>query len=245
MKVDLDKKYGKGYGNDLSLREAYDFCATLLQGEGKDFYQEFLWEQPSDFSVEYSRDKKTGGVYLPAIYLIDFMQEEFGLPIITHVGYSFQNLNVVATRPSLQLTINIQEAYSCGGKDFAISEILADDIPLYSVETAIEDAQEMIEDGYIHDVTALRFGYVVYSDPNVDWSKRVSSLDIDTWYLVPSWVMTCHILWNPKEDNTKKSAFLDVAINAQTGKMLDYFDTSLNGGGGVRYKGFIPWDSVK
>ncbi len=246
MKVDLDRKYAEGYENNLALREVYDFCATLMQEMGKDFYRDFLWEQPSVFSVPYSRDKKTGGVYIPAIYSISFLQEEFGLPIITHVGDSFQSLNVVATKPSLQFNMSSQEAYSCSGKDFTVSEILAEDIPLCSVKTAIEGARTFIESGYVHDVTGLRFGYVVYSDPEADWSQRLSSEDVNTWYLVPSWVMTCVTLLDPKVDDTGESPYYqDIAINAQTGEITNYFDTSLKGGGDVRYKGFIPWDSVK
>ena len=105
----------------------------------------------------------------------------------------------------------------------------------------------MIEEGYIHQVISLRFGYVVYSDPNDEWGKQRSLYDMDTiWYLVPSWVIECYILNNPKVD--KLSEYTGVAtlvINAQTGEMLDWFDTSYHGRGDGRYKGFIPWDKVK
>ena len=46
----------------------------------------------------------------------------------------------------------------------------------------------------------------------------------------------------------KLSEYAGVAtlvINAQTGEMLDWFDTSYHGCGDGRYKGFIPWDKVK
>ena len=60
-------------------------------------------------------------------------------------------------------------------------------------------------------------------------------------YLVPSWLLECYILNNPKVD--KLSEYAGVAtlvINAQTGEMLDWFDRSYG-----RYKGFIPWDKGK
>jgi len=37
----------------------------------------------------------------------------------------------------------------------------------------------------------------------------------------------------------------EMTINAQTGEMMDYFDTSLYTRGDPRYKGFISWDDVK
>jgi len=51
---------------------------------------------------------------------------------------------------------------------------------------------------------------------------------------------------NPKVD--KLSEYAGVAtlvINAQTGEMLDWFDTSYHGRGDGRYKGFISWDDVR
>ena len=113
------------------------------------------------------------------------------------------------------------------------------------METAIEGARAFIESGYVHDILSLRFGYVVYGDPALDWTKRFTSDDVENWYLMPTWVLDCHVLWNPKEDDPEQSNHMQIAINAQTGEITDYFDTSLKGGGDVRYKGFISWDDVK
>lgn len=60
MKVNPDEAYGREYGNDLTLREVYDFCDALMR------------EQPSRFSTLCSMDKKTGGVLVPALYSIGF-----------------------------------------------------------------------------------------------------------------------------------------------------------------------------
>ena len=104
----------------------------------------------------------------------------------------------------------------------------------------------MIEDGYIQQVLSLRFGYVIYSNPDEEWGKQRSAYDMDTWYLVPSWVMECYILEDPKVDQLKEySPVREMTINAQTGEMMDYFDTSLYGRGDPRYKGFLSWEDVR
>ncbi len=246
MNVNLDQKYAEGYENDLTLREAYDFCEELMQGQGKSLYQDYMWERPYRFNVLYSADKETGGVLIPAIYYIRFCQEEFGLPILADVAESFQHLQVAFDRPTFSLVMRDSEAYSFFGHDLDVAEIIAEDIPLCSVETAIEGARKFIESGYVHDVLGLRFGYVVYGDPDLNWKKRIPSDEIETWYLVPSWVMDCYILQNPKVDELPEDPYINqITINAQTGEMTDYFDKSLSGGGDVRYKGFVSWEDVK
>ena len=114
------------------------------------------------------------------------------------------------------------------------------------MEKVIEGARKFIESGWVHDVLALRFGYVVYGDPELDWTKRFTADDVENWYLVPTWVMDCYVLWDAKKDElTKHPTISQIAINAQTGEITDYFDKSLNGGGDVRYKGFISWNDVR
>lgn len=245
MKVDLDQKYAEDYGNDLTLREVYDFLQELLREQGVN--QEWLWEQPHTFSILYSAHKDTGEVLVPALYSVMLWQTEFGLPILTHVGDSFgSDTDAPVVVPEVSFSMSNRHSYSGGGTAFDVKEILAEDIPLCSVDKVIEGARKMIEDGYIKKVYDLRFGYVIYSDPDEAWGKQRSAYDMDTWYLVPSWVMYCRILENPKVDQLPEYPRLwEMTINAQTGEMVDYFDTSLYGRGDARYKGFISWDDVK
>lgn len=245
MKVDLDQKYAEDYGNDLTLREAYGFLKELLREQGID--QAYSWEQPNAFSILYSAHKNTGEVLVPAVYSVTFWQMEFGLPILTHVARSFK-LGISGPIISSKLSFNMsnRHSYSGVGYDLDVKEILAEDIPLCSVDKVIEGAKEMIEDGYIKQISALRFGYVIYSNPDEEWGKQRSGFDMDTWYLVPSWVMYCDILEDPKVDQLPEYPYTwAVTINAQTGEMMDYFDTSLYGRGDPRYKGFISWDNVR
>ena len=91
-------------------------------------------------------------------------------------------------------------------------------------------------------------------------------LEIDSqadYYAVPSWVMECAYMDNPKNtwveyddetlfkmdgadgNNRGNLGFRTLTINAQTGKMMDINDQSKDGFGDADYKGFIPWDKVK
>ena len=58
--------------------------------------------------------------------------------------------------------------------------------------------------------------------------KELRGLMRECYYLVPSWVMECAFVENPKKDYQSywESKNRMMTINAQTGEMLDYFDRS-------------------
>lgn len=245
MKVNLDQRYAEEYGNDLTLGEVYDFLRELLQAQG--INQKYVWEQPCTFSVLYSANENTGDVLVPALYSVALWPEEFGLPILTHVADSFRmGISGPVITPKVYFDMIDRNMYSGGGSNLNVKEILAEDMPLCSVEQVIEGARKMIEEGYIQQVLSLRFGYVIYSNPDEEWGKQRSAYDMDTWYLVPSWVMECYILDDPKIDKLREYPQIwEMTINAQTGNMMDYFDKSLYGRGDARYKGFITWKDIE
>ena len=245
MRVNLDQKYAEDYGNDLTVGEMYAFIQELMREQGIE--REYTWEQPYTFSITYSANKKTGDVLVPAYYYVDLWQEEFGLPILTHVADSFKrDISGPVVKPSLGFSMRDYNEYSGWVIGFDVKEILAEDIPLCSVNKAIEGTRKMIEDGYIQQVLSLRFGYVIYSNPDEEWGKQRSAYNMDTWYLIPSWVIECYILRDPKVDELGEAPYIwELTINAQTGEMMDYFDTSLYDRGDPRYKGFISWDDVR
>lgn len=245
MTVDLDQKYGEAYGNDLTPREVYAFIEECMQAQGVD--QDYIWERPYTFSLVYGQHKKSGEVLVPPVYYIWLWPEEQGLPIMGHVGYSFQrNLNVPIEYPRLMIWMRNLENHYCFVNDLDVQEVLAEDIPLCSVDKVIEGARKMIEDGHICQVLSLRFGYVVYTDQDYQWKRGETALDMPAGYLVPSWILECYMLNDPKVDKLSEYAGIrELVINAQTGEMLDWFDTSYHGRGDGRYKGFISWDDVQ
>ena len=244
LKVNLNEKYAETYGSDLTLREVYAFLKERLQEQG--IKQDYLWEQPYKFSLLYSQDKCVGELLVPPTYFLQLLPVEFDLPILSHVGSSFRwELDVPYDHPRLFFNMSDGNAYYCTGRHFDVQEVLVEDIPLCSVEKVIEGAREMIEAGYIYQVLSLRFGYVIYTDPDYQWNKRDAVWDIPTHYLVPSWVMECYILDDPKSNKLREIPNTwEMTINAQTGEMIDWFDKSLHGRGDGRYKGFISWSEV-
>lgn len=244
MTVDLDQKYGEAYGNELTPREVYAFIEQRLQEQGVD--QDYIWERPYTFSLVYGQHKKTGEVIIPPVYYIWLWAQEQGLPIFGHVSYSFKrNTDAPSEFPRLMIWMRDREKYSCAAIDFDVQEVLAEDIPLCSVDKVIEGARKMIEDGHICQVLSLRFGYVVYTDPDYQRKRGETANDMPAGYLVPSWVLECYILNNPKVDKLSEYAGITtLVINAQTGEMLDWFDTSHHGRGDGRYKGFISWKEI-
>ena len=102
--------------------------------------------------------------------------------------------------PNMMLIMQNEEEYYISGFYVETKKVLADDIPLCSLEKVIQSAEKQIKAGFIQNVVSLRFGYVVYNDPNIKNVERASGLDAECYYLVPSWVMECAFVENPKKD---------------------------------------------
>lgn len=245
MNVDFDQRYAEAYGSDLTVCEMVTFLKEVLQKQGNE--QNYLWEQPCLFDLRYSKHKKTGEILVPPTYYLQFLQTEYGLPILSDVGRAFKRgIDIPICLPSLFFSMLDCNSYGCTIFDVDVQQILAENIPLCSIENVIEAAREMIENGYVYRVLSLKFGYVIYTDPDYKWNKRDEAIDISTWYLVPSWVMECHILNDPRTNKvTGNPNTKGLVINAQTGEMMDWFDTSLYGRGDGRYRGFISWEEIE
>ena len=246
MKVDLDQKYGEEYGNELTLREAYDLTMKILKEHEMPVY-DYLYELPRKFSVVYSVNPKTNEVLAPAFYNMSVRMKKRGLPIFNNAGDSYISSPTPWYNPAITITMKNQNEYSIYEPILEEEEALADDIPLCSLDKVIQSIESKIKEGYIQNVVALRFGYSIYNDPAIEKVDRFSGYDADYYYLVPSWIVECAYVDNPKKDYQSyyEPQTRMITINAQTGEMLDRFDKSYKGYGDARYKGFIPWDKVK
>ena len=104
---------------------------------------------------------------------------------------------------------------------------------------------------------SVRFGYVLYNDPKAP--ERGELTDIECFYGVPSWVVECIYVKNPKDvydyekwlkedpevNERNVMEYRMLIINAQSGRILDVFDKSKNGWGNADYVGFTSWDKVR
>ena len=257
--VDLDKPYGADYGNDLTLNEMYSFVKRLLTDQGIPC-DIFLYERPRFFDVLCNIQQSTGEVKATAFYLVRLYEQFYGIPVLTRKIASFNTKRGWPDyEPNISFQMRNENEFTAMVNVLEEQEIIAEDIPLCSFETIKENIQSEIINGHIRKVFSIRFGYSVYNDPNYPKGKR-SALDADCYYLVPSWVLECIYINNPKEtysydeeqiendsNSTERTTdkFVTLTINAQTGEVTNPMDTSKNGWGDADYKGFIPWDKVK
>ncbi|MGM9600149.1 MAG: hypothetical protein ACI3W5_01010 [Faecousia sp.] len=241
--IDLDMQYGSEYGNDLTPRDIYTIFNEILCEKGIET-DGFLYEQPEKFQLTYSKNKRTDDVMVPASYSIRLWSEKYGIPIFTHVSNTHINSGYPWYVPYLTLVMRSRDEYAFCDRSFVTKEVLVDDIPLCGIEQVIRSIESRIKSGHIQKVYSLRFGYSVYNDPNLPSNKRISALDAECYYLVPSWILCCEFMENPKENYNEFEGKRTITINAQTGKMVDPFDSSLKGVGDSRYKGYITWESI-
>lgn len=242
-KIEMDKAYGEEHGNSLTPQEAFAFFAELIEQQGMSA-EGYLFEQPQTLNVMCSLNKNTGEVVAPAFYVTMIWPQMYKMPIMTHVNWTFEKYRgPICSAESIFMMRN-EDEYSIFAQSFVEKEMLAKDIPLSPVEQVIRAVEEKIEAGNIQKVMSLRFGYAVYNDPAIA-SKRMADHDVEDWYLVPSWILECRYSASPKKDYDERVNPKLIVINAQTGEMLDPRDTSFNGYGDSRYKGFISWDKVQ
>ena len=252
-KVDLDKVYGADIGNDLTLREAYDYLREHLEKQGIPT-EEFLYDQPRDFEVLCNTSQATGEVLSKPFYNLDLWPTLHEMPILAHVLDGVQKAGWPWYRAELFYMIRDRGEHSIVVNTLVERQMLAEDIPLCSLEQVIENLESEIEAGYIQKVYSIRFGYSLYNDPAIQSRTPVSVYDSNCpFYAVPSWVIECIFAEKPKEtvldsideDIDEHAYAKKITINAQTGKMLDPFDKSKYGFADGDYKGFISWDDVR
>lgn len=257
--VDLDQAYGADYGNDLTLREVYAYMEELLKQEEIEA-GDFLYECPKLLDVMCNVSQSTGEAITPAFYEVMLWPELRGLPILEHAIASFEKRGWPDYGPCVDFMMSSRDSYQLFLGTMKEQEVLAEDIPLCSLEQVIAGIEQEIEAGHIQRVFSLNFGYALYNDPNFPSNTR-SAFDAECFYAVPSWVLECAYMINPKEtfefnydewiekdsDISERSMYgsRTITINAQTGEMLNPRDKSKQGWGDADYKGFIKWEDVR
>ena len=258
--IELDKIYAEEYGTQITVQQAYEKMFQMLEEQG--FAPEtFFYDRPQEFDVLCSIHHKTGEIIVSPFYLMRFWQKMHEMPIFTQAMMTFQKQRWPMYYPYLYFEIRNENECSICITPMQERAVVVEDIPLCSFDKVIEGLEKEIESGHIQKVYDLQFGYAIYTDPD-STSTTGAADDEDCFYAVPSWVMNCVYMVNPKEtfhfsyeeelakgntdpDERKKIGPETITINAQTGKMLDPLDRSHGGYGDARYKGFISWDEVR
>lgn len=253
--IDMDKIYGEEYGAPLTMRQLKERASEVVAAQGISL-DNFLFDQPKEFSVRCKMKAKTQEVIAPAAYLVHFWQTMYGLPIFESINRAYERPSWPEFAPQLQITMRNDDEYSITLWAVEETELLAQDVPLCSFEKIRSGIEEKIESGHIQKLYSVRLGYVVYNDTNYPKDMR-SIFDADCYYLVPTWMVECIYLDKPKQtwsysgkhsdelnDNEKNGKnYRVMMINAQTGEVFDRYGN--RGGSDACYKGFIPWDKVK
>lgn len=241
--VELDKAYGVEYGNDLELREAYAFLTTHL-GEYGIPSEGFLYDRPEIFAV-LCNAKETGEVLDPAFYNIRLWPKLYDMPVMTNAMESFGKPGWPDFKPLLMFRMRNTDEYTITVRTCEEQEMIATDIPLCSLEQVRRNIEDKIEEGYIQEVISLNFGYSIYNDLAIQSKAPLAVTDVKSYYAVPSWVLKCKFMKNPRKNYSDRTATTCLTINAQTGELLDYFDKSKFGFADADYKGFISWEKVQ
>ena len=256
-KIDMDMVYGQEFGAPLTMRGLELRAKEILAPQGISL-DSFLFDQPKEFSVRCKMKRATQEVIAPAAYLAHFWQTIYGMPIFEHINRTYIKQDWPEFAPQVQISMRSEEEYSITLWNVEETEILAQDIPLASFETIRRSAEEKIESGHVQKVYSMRLGYVVYNKEG--YPKDMPTIfDAECYYLVPTWVVECIWMDNPKKDyapggkasdelaaNEKDDAgYYMMMIDAQTGDVFDRNDRSMKGCGDSVYRGFIPWDDVR
>ncbi len=256
-KIDIDKVYGQEFGAPLTMRALERRAAEILAPHGISL-DGFLFEQPKEFSVRCKMERATQAVIAPAAYLAHFWQTMYGMPILEHINRTYIKQEWPEFAPQVQISMRGEDEYSIALWNVEETEMLVRDIPLAAWNTVKRSIEEKIESGHVQKVYSVRLGYVVYNDEN--YPKDMPTIfDAECYYLVPTWVVECIWMDNPKKDYTPGGKASDelaanekddagyymMMIDAQTGEVYDRNDRSMKGCGNSTYGGVIPWDDVR
>lgn len=126
---------------------------------------------------------------------------------------------------------------------------VADDVPLCSFSKVVEAAEKEILAGHIRKIYGLKFGYLLYEDP------EASSASAQTTHLLcrprlaaglsvseQSPGRTARIRAGRDRGRAEQSGIANLIINAQTGEVQDFMSEKEDR---ALYQGFLSWEDVQ
>ena len=197
-------------------------------------------------------------------YHIDGVEMLHGVPILDRINRAFQNSSndslymIVASTNAHNYVADYRatDHFTAIGIPWKETEMLAEDIPLCSLDDVIAAMQPMIDSGRMKYIYDLRLGYVAYADREIKYNDK------DTWResvirLVPTWICRCSYVKDPNRDysNVPESESHEAnapwsldwhraifMINAQTGKLINDHEMGLDD---LYAPQLLTWDDVK
>ena len=253
--VNMEKVYAPEYGASLTMQHMVDRLSEIMM-QFETLPSDFMFDRPFDFGVRCKVKRDSGEVVEPAAYMAHFWQMMYGLPIIGHASIGFETVSGPVYYPGLMFSMRGDDEYAIGLSALEEADMLAKDIPLCAFDQVKKALQELIEHGSIRKIFEIQLGYVIYNNPDLPDSVR-SAYDADFYYLVPTWLVNCIWMENPKkeyavrgkhadelnwDERTSSVQYRTILVNAQTGEVFDRNDRKR---GNMDYRGFVSWDEAQ
>ena len=251
--IDMDTIYMPEYGTSIAMRKMVDHLTAMLAQHSVKT-DDYLFDQPHDFSVRTKVKKSSGEVVEPAIYLAHFWQTLHGLPVLDHIAEAFKQpmaREELWCKPQLVLGMRGENEFSISAERLTEVETVATDIQLAGFDEARNAIKPLIENGNVQRVLSMRLGYVLY-DGVENMGKLKNVHDAECFYAVPMWVVECVYMDNAKQTYAEPSPQSDelnpdirtgnhyekLFINAQTGVLVN---RDLRTKDRTEFKGVATW----
>jgi len=244
--VDWDYIYARN--SPLTTREAFE----AIENRTKEIYTKYgsygyyPMEPAYGLSISYLVDKAGNPIRDIAAYSFFCYEVIRGLPVVGIIPHTYNDISnhmfeSLDDPRYYLLKIESEDTYNYAAHLLAEEALIHEDIPLVDFEIAKPQIKKLIEDGRVRKVHSVRLGYILYLEP--DHNRQ-------HFRLVPSWVVDCEYYKTVKAetevidepDYTIVQNFRKLVINAQTGKLLDPENKSLDRSD---YPEIITWDQVK
>lgn len=252
-KIDMDTIYMPEYGTPITMQEMVDHLTAMLAQHGVET-NDYVFDQPHDFSVRTKVKKSSGEVVEPAIYLAHFWQTLHGLPVLDHVADAFKQpmpREELWCKPQLVLGMRGEDEFRISAERLVEMETVAPDIRLAGFDDAKSTVEAMIEKGNVQRVLSMRLGYALY-DGVENMGNLENVRDAECFYAVPMWVVECIYMDKPKQtysepapqsdelntDVRTENHYEKLFINAQTGELID---PNLRTKDRTEFKGVLTW----
>lgn len=231
--LDWDTAYAED--NPLTYQGAVNIIAEHLLRLGIDPDQ-VDFDAPTLLSVSRLRTGIEGVYDGEAVtdmgyYNIALRQKLHNIPLYSYASRLFQtHLRKASIGWRFEFRISVESMTSFEVGAWMGEEIDApfDDIPLCSFEKVKVAYEKLIQEGLIRTVDSLQLAYVVYADAR----------DQEVYWAVPTWVMECEFYETAKKERPAEFdealstgyglAFSPLAVNAQTGKVIDPYNEKTN-----------------
>ena len=251
--IDMDTIYMPEYGAPITMRQMVDHLTAMLAQHSVET-NDYVFDQPHDFSVRTKVKKNSGEVVEPAIYLAHFWQTLHGLPVLDHIAEAFKqpmSREELCCMPQLVLGMRGENEFSISAERLTEVETVATDIRFAGFDEAKNVIKPLIENGNVQRVLSMRLGYVLY-DGVENMGDLTNVRDAECFYAVPMWVVECVYMDNAKQTYAEPSPQSDelnpdirtgnhyekLFINAQTGVLVN---RDLRTKDRTEFKGVATW----